>query len=329
MLMEPSEITTSIRPYDSETADHLEFIGFKMNADLVKHIRLTVDPIREKMINEISIMIADNHKEMLDRAGKAISRRYRNAVRNSIEHMNYKKAKSGESKLKIVRGADGKITCIPIKPSKPLSKSKQSFRIDSKLDQSTHTQTHNDSNANQSEQQHPRNDSHHDQREQPQTCNDSQTHAYSHTDPPPYCANDDDDVDSEAMDLTTKKELPQPRTSTPTDLTHPTPSLSPTPGFNIKNPDPALGDAREQCKQNAALPDLDFKDTPLHSYAAIHDYLKKCNCPTCIKNLFNVHINANESKKCRCFNPSKCACSTCRPYLFYEAKQIDIVRDNM
>ena len=294
MLMEPSEIITSIRPYDSETADHLEFIGFKMNADLVKHIRHTVDPIREKMINEISIMIADNHKEMLDRAGKAISRRYRNAVRNSIEHMNYKKAKSGESKLKIVRGADGKITCIPIKPSKRLSKSKQTFRIDSKLDQSTHTQTHND----------------------------SQTHAYSHTDPPPYCANDDDDVDSEAMDLTTKKELPQPRTSTPTDLTHPTPSLSPT-------PDPALADAREQCKQNAALPDLDFKDTPLHSYAAIHDYLKKCNCPTCIKNLFNVHINANESKKCRCFNPSKCACSTCRPYLFYEAKQIDIVRDNM
>ena len=53
MLMEPSEITTSIRPYDSETADHLEFIGFKMNADLVKHIRHTVDPIRKKMINEM------------------------------------------------------------------------------------------------------------------------------------------------------------------------------------------------------------------------------------------------------------------------------------
>ena len=327
MLMEPSEIITSIRPYDSETADHLEFIGFKMNADLVKHIRHTVDPIRKKMINEISIMIADNHKEMLDRAGKAISRRYRNAVRNSIEHMNYKKAKSGESKLKIVRGADGKITCIPIKPSKQLSKSKQSFRIDSKLDQSTHTQTHNDSNANQSEQQHPRSDSHHDQREHRQTCIDSQSHADSHTDPPPYCANDDDDVDSEAMDLTTKKDLPQPRTSTPTDLTHPTPSLYPTPIFNIiKKPDPALGDAREQCKQNAPLPDLDFKDTPLHSYAAIHDYLKTCNCHMCIKKLFNVHINADAAITCLCFNPSKCACSTCRPYLYYEAKQIGDMR---
>ena len=84
-------------------------------------------------------------------------------------HMNYKKFKSGESKLRIGKTAGGKRTRMPIKPSKPWSSLNKTACIGTKGSQSvhthTHTHTHNDSNANQSEHQQPHGDSHHDQSE--------------------------------------------------------------------------------------------------------------------------------------------------------------------
>ena len=295
MLINASELTDSIRPYDTETAEHLEFLARKMKHDLTRLIKRSVEPARKKMVRQTSKIMHDKYKDMLRKAGKTISRRYRNAVRSSIAYMNYKKFKSGESKLKIIKGSDGKWTCVPIKPPKAPSSSNQTFRIDTEPDQSVHTQTHNDSNANH-------------------TCNASQSHADSHTDPPPYCATDYDDDDDDDDD--------DPMTAQPLEFPHQRTPTAPASRLNIRKVVTTYKVEPRQCKQNGELPDIDYSEHPAFAHAAIHNYLRNCNCQACIKKLFQAQISANEGKICKCFYNSKCICHTCQPYSFYEAQQL-------
>ena len=136
--------------------------------------------------------------------------------------MKNKKNKSGESKLRIGKDTVGNRTCVAVKPSKLSSSSNKTLCIGTKGVQSGHTHTHGDSNANQSEHQQPHTDSLHDQSENPQPQNDPPSRADSHiahSHPP----TDDGDVatDTEDMEQSSKKDLPQPRAPTAAGLVHP------------------------------------------------------------------------------------------------------------
>ena len=130
-----------------------------------------------------------------------------------------------------------------------------------------------------------------------------------------------DDTDSEPLDLSQNCDLPQPRSSTPKDAPAPKPTLVIT-KRKADNSDNTMNAKRRhitptpckppQCAQNDDLPLLDFNANVQWSYAKMHNYLKICNCPKCIKALFNHKIKSR--------NVSKCQCHTCQSYWFYEGE---------
>ena len=212
--------------------------------------------------------------------------------------MKNKKIKSSESKLRIDKDVGGERTCVAVKPSKPSSSSNKTACIatkggQTKTGQSVHTHTPDDSNANQSEHQQPHSDSHHDQSENPHPQNDPPSHADSHiahSHPP----TDDADVatDIEDMEQSSEKALPQLRTPTATGLAQ---SAS---RFNIRKVGPNFARVSSKyCKQSAALPDLNFDANPFYSDRAVRNYLRKCNCHTCIKKLFKVILRMLQSER--------------------------------
>ena len=265
MLIEPTkQLSASIRNHDAETADHIDFLGYKMREDLNRHIDSHIDPIREKMFNEVTSMISEKYSFMIKRARRNIIRRYKNSITNSIAHMNYKKLKAGGKKLELHRDSDGNWLCTP-KPVSPTP----SFRIDTKPD----PQQHADST--------PLPDS---------------TRLHSHS-------NNDDADSSEPMDLSSSKKHPRSSAANPeVPITKKRCTLTP------------IRCETQQCERNAHLPPLDFSDGSIESYSKMHHYLTVCNCPICIKKLFEQKITSR--------NAPKCQCTTCQPYWFYEAGHI-------
>ena len=120
----------------------------------------------------------------------------------------------------------------------------------------------------------------------------------------PHSHSTDNDTDSsEYMDLSANKN--QPRSSTPN------PEVTVTKKHCTASP--IRCEARQR-EQNAYLPALDFSDSSIESYVKMHHYLSVCNCPICIKKLFEHKITSR--------NASKCQCTTCQPYWFYEGGHI-------
>ena len=96
MLIEPTkQLSASIRNHDAQTAEHIDFLGYRMRQDLNSHIASHIDPICEKMYNEARSLISEKSSFMLKRARRNVIRRYKNSITNSIAHMNYKKLKAG------------------------------------------------------------------------------------------------------------------------------------------------------------------------------------------------------------------------------------------
>ena len=265
MLIEPTkQLSASIRNHDAETADHIDFLGYKMREDLNRHIDSHIDPIREKMFNEVTSMISEKYSFMIKRARRNIIRRYKNSITNSIAHMNYKKLKAGGKKLELHRDSDGNWLCTP-KPVSPTP----SFRIDTKPD----PQHHADST--------PLPDS---------------TRLHSHS-------NNDDADSSEPMDLSTSKKHPRSHAANPevhiTKKQCEQYAESLQSYAKIRHLT-ATQCETVQCEKNGVLPALDFTDKAMESYAKMHIYLSVCNCTTCIKNLFEQKITSRNAPKCQC-----------------------------
>ena len=309
MLIGPNtELTDSIRQYDSQAADHLLFLGYKMEDDLTEHINSRIEPARLKMIDESCKMICDKYNSMVKRARGVITRRYRNPVRNTIDHMNYKRLKAGDRKLEIRKDFDGKWLCSLDRPSSPLSPP-PSCHSDSDpdsprlyIDTDPDRQQHDDSTPlpDSSKPHSPSSDDDADYtvkkkrgRSPPSkapitkqartlgqiyrdsnadwTCSPSPPSSALSPPPKAHSPSTDD------ADLSNKNAPPRSRT--------PIAVVQPNPKVNIAKEHRTLTPLH-QCEQNTTSSSLDFTDNAIRSYAEIHNYLSVCNCQICVKMVF-------------------------------------------
>ena len=135
---------------------------------------------------------------------------------------------------------------------------------------------------------------------------DPQQYADSTPLPPstrPHSHSNDDTDSSEPIDLSTSKKQPRSSAANPeVPITKKRCTLTP------------IRCETQQCERNAYLPPLDFSDGSIESYSKMHHYLTVCSCPICIKKLFEQKITSR--------NASKCHCTKCQTYWFYEAAHI-------
>ena len=77
-------------------------------------------------------------------------------------------------------------------------------------------------------------------------------------------------------------------TPQPLEFPHQRTPTAPAPRLNIRKVVTTYKVEPRQCKQNGELPDIDYSEHPAFAHAAIHNYLRNCNCQTCIKNYFKL-----------------------------------------